>query len=131
MPRIHFKTAGRYVDFADGEEVNVLRMAIREDVEVPWQCASGNCGTDRLVVEEGAENLDPPRRRERARLGELVDQGYRLACQTYTRGDVTFSWDPDQAGLDESASDGDGGESSSAGRGRGAARSGWAGSGSG
>ena len=117
VPRIYFKTAGQYVEFVEGEEVNVLRMAIREDIDVPWQCASGNCGTDRLLVEEGTENLDPPRRRERARLGELVDEGYRLACQTYTRGDVTFSWDPDQVGLDDEEGTGGG------------SRTGWAGSG--
>ena len=119
MPRIYFKTVDRYVEFTEGEEVNVLRMAIREHCDVPWQCASGNCGTDRLLVEEGAENLDPPRRRERARLGDLVDEGYRLACQTYTRGDVTFSWDPDQVGLDDEGGSRDGGGS----------RAGWAGTG--
>lgn len=121
MPRIYFRTADQYVEFAEGEEVNVLRMAIREGIDVPWQCAGGNCGTDRLVVEEGAENLDPPRRRERARLGKLVEDGYRLACQTYTRGDATFSWDPDQAGLDNGPGGGDGGG--------GGSRTGWAGTG--
>ena len=43
----------------------------------------------------------PMRRRERERLAELVDQGYRLACQTYVNGDVTVAWDPEQIGLDE------------------------------
>ena len=38
----------------------------------------------------------PARRRERERLGELVEQGYRLACQTYVNGDVSVAWDPDQ-----------------------------------
>ena len=28
-------------------------------------------------------------------LGDEVDHGYRLACQTYTSGDVTLIWDPD------------------------------------
>lgn len=101
MPRIHFKTTDRYYEFPDGDEVNILRVSIRADCGLPWKCASGNCGTDRMVVEEGAENLDPPRRRERERLGDLLDQGYRLACQTYARGDVTVAWDPDQVGLDE------------------------------
>ena len=101
MPRVYFKTTDSYVEFAEGDEVNILRTSIRADCGVPWQCASGNCGTDRLLVEEGAENLDPPRRRERERLGELLEQGYRLGCQTYTRGDVTVSWDPNQKGLDE------------------------------
>ena len=49
----------------------------------------------------GAENCSTLRRRERDRLAELVDQGYRLACQTYVNGDVTVAWDPDQIGLDE------------------------------
>jgi uncharacterized 2Fe-2S/4Fe-4S cluster protein (DUF4445 family) len=52
-------------------------------------------------VEAGAENCVPVRRRERERLAELVDQGYRLACQTYVNGDVTIAWDPEQIGLDE------------------------------
>ena len=51
------------------------------------------------AIESGAENLSPVRRKERDRLGELVDEGWRLACQTYTAGDVALSWDPDQTAL--------------------------------
>jgi ferredoxin len=101
MPRINFATSGQIVEFDEGDEVNILRISIRRDCGLPWRCASGNCGTDRILVEEGAEHLSPPRRRERERLGELLDQGYRLACQTYTSGDVTVHWDPDQRGLDD------------------------------
>ena len=101
MPKIRFDTTDKVVEFPDGEEVNLLRVAIRNDCGIPFKCASGNCGTDRVRVLEGYENCDPPRRRERERLGELVEQGYRLACQTYARGDVSLAWDPDQRGLDE------------------------------
>ena len=101
MPTIHFSTTGREVTFAEGDEVNLLRVAIRNDCGVPFKCASGNCGTDRVRVESGLENCMPMRRRERERLAELVDQGYRLACQTYVNGDVTIAWDPEQIGLDE------------------------------
>ena len=100
MPTIHFSTSDRDVTFPEGEEVNLLRVAIRNDCGIPFKCASGNCGTDRVRVEAGAGNCVPPRRRERDRLGELYDQGYRLACQTYVSGDVTVVWDPDQVGLD-------------------------------
>jgi ferredoxin len=93
MPTIHFRTSGRRVDFADGEEVNLLRTSIRHDCGVPYKCASGNCGTDRVRVEEGAENLSGIRPKERDRLGEALAEGYRLACQTYVFGDVTLSWD--------------------------------------
>ena len=96
MPRIRFDTSDREVTFADGDEVNLLRVAIRNDCGIPFKCASGNCGTDRVRVLEGADQLVPPRRRERERLGELAAEGYRLACQTYVCGDVVVAWDPDQ-----------------------------------
>ena len=101
MPTIRFSTSGREVTFPDGEEVNLLRVAIRNDCGIPFKCASGNCGTDRVRVEQGADSLVPARRRERERLEGLIDEGYRLACQTYVKGDVTVAWDPDQTGLDD------------------------------
>jgi ferredoxin len=96
VPSITFATSSRSVEFEDGDEVNVLRVSIRYGCGVPFKCASGNCGTDRLFVEAGAENLSPVRRKERERLGADVDRGYRLGCQTYATGDVTVSWDPDR-----------------------------------
>ena len=105
MPTISFLTSGCAVDFADGDDVNLLRVAIRNECGVPYRCASGNCGTDRVHVDQGADQLSPPRRRERERLGDLLDQGWRLACQTYVSGDCAVSWDPDQKPLDERAAD--------------------------
>lgn len=100
MPAIHFRTSGRTVEFDAGDDVNMLRAALRHEAGVPFKCASGNCGTDRVLVESGAEHLSPPRKREREMLGpELLDAGYRLACQTYVEGDCTVSWDPDQKPL--------------------------------
>jgi ferredoxin len=101
MPTIRFDTSDKEVEFEDGEDINVLRVSIRNDCGVPWKCASGMCGTDRIRVVEGAENLEAPRRREKDRLGPLLDEGVRLACQTYATGNVTVVWDPDQQGLDE------------------------------
>lgn len=100
MPAIHFRTSGRTVEFDAGDDVNMLRAALRHEAGVPFKCASGNCGTDRVLVESGAEHLSAPRKREREMLGpELLDAGYRLACQTYVEGDCTVSWDPEQKAL--------------------------------
>jgi ferredoxin len=100
VPTIHFRTSGRSVEFDAGDDVNMLRAALRHEAGVPFRCASGNCGTDRVLVESGAEHLSAPRKREREMLGpELIAAGYRLACQTYVEGDVTVSWDPDQKAL--------------------------------
>jgi ferredoxin len=93
MPRITYATSGRHVDFEDGTEVNVLRVAIRHDCGLPYKCASGNCATDRVLVLDGAQNLSPVRKKEVDRLGDDVERGYRLACQTYASGDVTVAWD--------------------------------------
>ncbi|HEY7043578.1 MAG TPA: 2Fe-2S iron-sulfur cluster-binding protein [Nocardioidaceae bacterium] len=93
MPTIQFRTSGRTVAFDDGDDVNLLRTSIRYDCGVPYKCASGNCGTDRVLVEAGADNLSRIRPKERDRLGDDVDRGYRLACQTYVSGDVTISWE--------------------------------------
>jgi ferredoxin len=101
MPEVFFETSGRRVSFPEGEEVNLLRLSLRHGCGVPWKCASGNCGTDRLFIVDGREHLSPMRRRERERLGELAAEGYRLSCQTYTSGDLTVRWDPNQVGLDE------------------------------
>lgn len=101
MPTIRFHTSDNDVDFDEGEAVNLLRVSIRNDCGVPWKCASGMCGTDRIRIVEGADNLEAPRRREKERLGPLLDEGVRLACQTYTNGDVTVVWDPEQKGIDE------------------------------
>lgn len=101
MPVIRFHTSGHEIEFPDGEEVNLLRVAIRHECGLPFKCSSGLCGTDRVTVVEGAEHLSPPRKRERDRLGELLDENVRLACQTYVSGDVTVVWDPDQKGIDE------------------------------
>lgn len=99
MPRIRFDTSDQEVTFSEGEEVNLLRVALRNDVNLPFKCASGNCGTDRVRVLTGLDHCVPARRRERERLGELLDDGYRLACQTYVQGDVVVAWDPDQTAL--------------------------------
>jgi len=101
MPVIRFHTSDREVEFQEGDDINVLRVSIRNDCGIPWQCASGLCGTDRIRVVDGAENLEAPRRREQDRLGPLLDEGVRLACQTYANGDVTVVWDPKQQSIDE------------------------------
>ena len=106
MPRIRYETSGREIEFPDGDDVNLLRLSIRHECGLPWKCASGLCGTDRILIVEGAEHLSAPRRRERDRLGELLDEGMRLACQTYATGSVTVVWDPEQRGIDEDSAAG-------------------------
>ena len=59
MPTIRFLTSDRAVDFPDGDDVNLLRVAIRNECGVPYKCASGNCGTDRVLVDDGRREPQP------------------------------------------------------------------------
>ena len=87
MPTIKFVTSNSAVDFPEDGDVNVLRVSIRNECGIPYRCASGNCGTDRVYVESGAENLSTPRKREREASRRAARPGWRLACQTCALGD--------------------------------------------
>jgi ferredoxin len=92
MPNIYFKTTDKKVSFEEGVDTNLLRASIRYEGGVPYKCGGGLCGTCKVFVEDGAENLTDIKKHEVARLGDLTQQGYRLACQTFAKGDCKVSW---------------------------------------
>ena len=53
----------------------------------------GICGTCRCRIEEGLDQTDAVKPKERRHLteAELAD-GWRMACQTFVTGDVSVSW---------------------------------------
>ena len=63
MPTIRFITSGHTVTVPDedADDLNLLRAAIKYGAGLPFRCASGQCGTDRVKVVEGAENLSTMR----------------------------------------------------------------------
>ncbi|WP_394232968.1 2Fe-2S iron-sulfur cluster-binding protein [Niallia oryzisoli] len=93
MPKIHFMTSEKTIEVP--ENSSVLRMSLRYDGELPNRCGGGICGNCVCKIEEGAEFLDNVKVQERRKLGdELLEQGYRLGCQTFvTNGDIKISWD--------------------------------------
>lgn len=96
MPIIHFSTSGKKIEVP--VESNLLRTSLRWKAGIPNKCGAGLCGTCKCKIEEGSENLDHVKKAELVRLGEeTIRKGYRLACQTFVRGDVSISWDPELA----------------------------------
>jgi len=72
---------------------NLLRISIREKGGIPFKCGGGLCGTCKCLIEEGQENTDKIKPKERRHLKpEDFEAGYRMACQTFVTGDIKVSW---------------------------------------
>jgi ferredoxin len=94
MITVTFQTNGAKAVTAE-ENSNLLRVSIREQGGIPFQCGGGICGTCKCRIERGLEHTDAVKQRERKHLSEEeISQGYRMACQTFVDGDVTVSWTP-------------------------------------
>ena len=72
---------------------NLLRISLREQGGIPFKCGGGLCGTCKCRIEVGLENTDEIKAKERKHLTpEDFQAGYRMACQTFLKGDVSVSW---------------------------------------
>lgn len=72
---------------------NLLRVSLREKGGIPFKCGGGLCGTCKCRIEEGIENTDSIKPKERKHLtAEQFEAGYRMACQTFLKGDVRVAW---------------------------------------
>jgi ferredoxin len=91
MPKLTFETSGKSIDV--DQDANLLRTSIRYEGSVPYKCGGGLCGTCRVRIVDGHEHVSNVMKKEINKLGqEKIDQGYRLACQTFISGDVTIAW---------------------------------------
>lgn len=75
------------------ENSNLLRVSLREKGGIPFKCGGGLCGTCKCRIERGLDQTDEVKAKERKHLSEAqLAEGYRMACQTFLRGDVAVSW---------------------------------------
>ncbi|NIC05064.1 2Fe-2S iron-sulfur cluster-binding protein [Billgrantia bachuensis] len=98
MPDITFITNDGKVVSAP-KDSNLLRVSLREKGGIPFKCGGGLCGTCKCLLEEGRENTDAVKKKEEKLLSaEELEQGYRLACQTFLKGDIKVSWEETSKG---------------------------------
>jgi ferredoxin len=72
---------------------NLLRVSLREQGGIPFKCGGGLCGTCKCRIVLGLENTDAVKAKERKHLSqEQLAQGFRMACQTFVRGDIAVTW---------------------------------------
>ena len=84
MPRVHFVDEGKAAEFPAGR--TLLSCAQEMGVRVSSVCGGdGACGTCRIEVVNGWDNLTPPTPDETYK---ELDPPYRLSCQAKLAGDV-------------------------------------------
>jgi ferredoxin len=71
-------------------EASLLAAASKAQIDLTHRCGGhARCGTCRVVVESGQENLSPAGASETRILGILkAESTERLACQAWARGEV-------------------------------------------
>jgi len=84
MPRITFVDQGKAAEFPAGK--TLLSAALEMGIAVSHVCGGdGACGTCRIEVVEGWNNLTPPTPEETYK---ELEAPYRLSCQSKLIGDV-------------------------------------------
>ena len=84
MPRVTFADQGKTGEFPAGK--TLLSAALEMGVIISHVCGGdGACGTCRIEVVQGWDNLTPPTPDETYK---ELEAPYRLSCQSKLRGDV-------------------------------------------
>jgi ferredoxin len=88
MPKVTFKPAGQSFDVAAG--TTILVSAIQNGLQLRHDCTEAICGTDRVKILSGKEQLSEKTENEELTL-EMMNAGPddRLACVARVVGDVT------------------------------------------
>lgn len=88
MPKVTFKPAGQSFDVAVG--TTILVSAVQNGLQLRHDCTEAICGTDRVKILSGKEQLSEKTDNEELTL-EMMNAGpdERLACVARIVGDVT------------------------------------------
>jgi len=63
----------------------LLDAALSQLQPLSYKCRKGSCGKCAVQLLAGSHLLSPPTAAEQTKLEETLQQGYRLACQTWIR----------------------------------------------
>jgi ferredoxin len=88
MPKVTFVPAGQSFEVASG--TTILVSAIQNGLQLRHDCTEAICGTDRVRILSGKENLSEKTENEELTL-EMMKAGTneRLGCVARVLGDVT------------------------------------------
>jgi uncharacterized 2Fe-2S/4Fe-4S cluster protein (DUF4445 family) len=85
---IHFLPMGKRAKARKGE--SILQLALRIGLPIQSVCGGKKiCGKCKVVIERADGALPSPSENEILTLGDLIQKGYRLACETVLTGNAT------------------------------------------
>ncbi|WP_135465791.1 2Fe-2S iron-sulfur cluster-binding protein [Crenalkalicoccus roseus] len=96
MPIVTFHKDGQAHSEEVADNTNlVVRAGIRKFPfpHLRYGCGMGKCGKCASRILAGAEHLPEPNWKERKVLGEMLEQGCRLACQLWLHHDLALTQD--------------------------------------
>lgn len=89
MPKITFIKTGQTFEVPAG--TSFLEFCQENDAPHDFGCTVGSCGTCALVLESGAENVQPIDDEESETLEMVTNEaGARLGCQMIVNGDIAL-----------------------------------------
>jgi len=96
MPIVQFVSESLEVEVDPG--MKLIDLASEVDCDITFGCRSGSCGTCRIKIVEGQENLSKPSAEESEFLsGFGAQKNERLGCQVVINGDCKIQY----VGLDD------------------------------
>jgi 2Fe-2S ferredoxin len=93
MPKVTFQPPGRTFEVKEG--TTILVAAIQNGVHLRHDCTEAICGTDRVKILTGRDNLSDKNENEELTLDMLnAGPNERLGCVAKILGDVTVEIPP-------------------------------------
>lgn len=91
MPLVHFVLEDMTAEVPDG--ASFIDIVDATGADVTFGCRNGTCGTCRVRIEEGAQNVSEKRREEDDFLTSIeADSASRLGCQLTIHGNCTINY---------------------------------------
>lgn len=104
MPKVVFVNDKKEIEVPAGanlrDEATKAGIQVYSGIDRYLNCrGNGLCGTCKVLVKKGMENLSPPTRMERIKLGMMLssighEDEMRLSCQVKVNGDVSIETRP-------------------------------------
>lgn len=91
MPFVHFVLEDMTAEVPDG--ASFIDIVDATGADVTFGCRNGTCGTCRVIIEDGAQNVSEKRREEDDFLKSIeADSASRLGCQLKIHGNCTINY---------------------------------------